>query len=221
MTVTDPPRSKERRVQILLGLLLTLGGANLPLGTWGERLTHLGPLAGREILWWVLVLVVLLYVHFVEKRPLSSIGFRRPGFRDILVAVATAILMVAGITIIYAKVFPALHLHMNTRVMLGLMATPFWYRFLLVSRAAVAEEILFRGYPIERMEELTGSRDLAGVVSWAAFTIAHLSAWGWAQLMVAGFGGIFLTLLYLWRRNLWANMIAHWIADGAGFLLPR
>lgn len=110
---------------------------------------------------------------------------------------------------------------MNTGLANRLAAMPFWYRFMLVTRAAVAEEILFRGYPIERLEELTASRALAGFVSWAAFTIAHLGAWGWPQLMVAGFGGAILTVLYHWRRNLWLNMIAHWIADGTGFLLPR
>jgi membrane protease YdiL (CAAX protease family) len=36
---------------------------------------------------------------------------------------------------------------------------------------------------------------------------------------VAGYGGVILAVLYLWRRNLWANMLAHWISDGAGFLL--
>jgi membrane protease YdiL (CAAX protease family) len=101
------------------------------------------------------------------------------------------------------------------------MASPFWYRFILVTRAAVAEETLFRGYPIERLEELTGSRLIAAVISWAAFTIVHLAAWGWPQLIVAGFGGVILTVLYLWRRNLYSNIIAHWIADGAGFLLPH
>jgi membrane protease YdiL (CAAX protease family) len=39
--------------------------------------------------------------------------------------------------------------------------------------------------------------------------------------MVAGSGGIILTVLYIWRRSLPANMIAHWVADGAGFLMPH
>ena len=55
----------------------------------------------------------------------------------------------------------------------------------------------------------------------AAFTYAHLAGWGAAQLIVAGSGGVVLTALYLWRRNLWVNMLAHWIADGAGFLLSH
>jgi membrane protease YdiL (CAAX protease family) len=38
---------------------------------------------------------------------------------------------------------------------------------------------------------------------------------------VAGFGGLLLTILFLWRGNLWANVLAHWLTDAAGFLLPR
>jgi membrane protease YdiL (CAAX protease family) len=120
--------------------------------------------------------------------------------------------------VIYGVVFPALHLKMNTGAMSTIIQTPVWYRFILVTRAAVAEETLFRAYPIERIGELTGSAVIAALISWAAFTYAHLSSWGAAQLIVAGYGGIILTGLYLWRRNIWANMIAHWIADGSGFL---
>ena len=135
---------------------------------------------------------MLGYVAFVEHRRMSSIGFQKPGILDLVLAVAVGILMVGGIVVIYFVIFPALHLKMNATVMGSLMATPFWYRLLLVTRAAVAEEILFRGYPIERLLELTGSRTAAAVLSWAAFTYAHLAGWGWAQLIVAGYGGVLL-----------------------------
>jgi membrane protease YdiL (CAAX protease family) len=121
--------------------------------------------------------------------------------------------------LIYTLLFPVLHLQMNKGAMQGILQTPFWYRFLLVTRAAVAEEVLFRGYPIPRLEELSRSRIFAAFLSWAAFTYAHLSYWGTAQLMIAGWGGLVLTLLFLWRRNLWANMTAHWLTDATGFLL--
>jgi membrane protease YdiL (CAAX protease family) len=206
---------------IVVGLLLTLGVALLPLGTWGKRLLPGHALAGAEVLWWVAVGILLLYVTLVERRPLSSIGFRGFGWRSLLAGFATGILLVVGIIFIYTIVFPALHLRVNTGEMSRLLDTPFWYRFALVTRAAVAEETLFRGYPIPRLEELTGSTFAAALISWAAFTIAHLGSWGWAQLIVAGFGGILLAALFVWRRNLWINMVAHWIGDGAGFLLPH
>ncbi len=88
-----------------------------------------------------------------------------------------------------------------------------------MTRAVVAEEILFRGYPVTRLLQWPAGKVVAAILPWAAFTYAHLSSWGAAQLIVAGYGGALLTVLFLWRHNLWANMIAHWLGDGAGFLL--
>ncbi len=207
-----------RRFQIIVGLLLTLGGANIGLGSLGERYSGMGPLFGREVLWWALVAVVLAFILFVERLPLSSIGFKRPTWGTLWAIPAGAALAI-GIPLIYFVVFPLLHLHMNTVEMAKLGATPFWYRLLLVTRAAVCEEILFRGYPIPRIEELTGRTWIAALVSWVAFTAAHLGSWGWAQLIVAGYGGAVLTALYLWRRDLVCNILAHFIGDGVGFLL--
>jgi membrane protease YdiL (CAAX protease family) len=207
------------RITTLVGLLFWLAATFLPIGAWSERL--FGPLWGREVLWWVLVFALYAYILMVERRPLSSIGFRRLRWMDVLLAIITGSLMVGGVIFIYFVLFPLLHLKMNAGEMSSILKTPFWYRVMLVTRAAVAEETLFRGYPIVRIEEWSGSRIVAGVLTWAAFTFAHLGSWGGAQLIVAGFGGLLLTVLFLWRRNLWANMLAHWIADGAGFLLSH
>jgi membrane protease YdiL (CAAX protease family) len=169
-----------RRRQIVVGLLLSLGAGLLPLGTWGRKAGLLGPLASVEIFWWVAVAVVLLYVVFVERLPLSSIGIRAFGIVSGIAGVIAGVLLVVGAVVIYFRIFPLLHLKMNTGEMNKLLESPFWYRFALVTRAAVAEEVLFRGYPIERIEELSGRRWVAPAISWAAFTYAHLGSWGWA-----------------------------------------
>lgn len=205
----------------LIGLALSLGLDLLPLGRWGREHSRLGPLLGNEVLFWIATILVLAYVLFVEHRRLSSIGFRRPRILDALLGVLAGVLIVVGASVTFAVVLPALHLKMNTAEMGKLLGTPLWYRFILVTRAAVNEEILFRGYPIERCLEFTRAKWLAAVLPWAAFVYAHLSGWGAAQLIFVGYAGAVLAGLYLWRRNLWANMLAHWIGDGAGFLLPR
>lgn len=212
-------RRANRQVLIIIGLILTLGTAFAPLGKWGKAYTGLGNLFGGEVLWWAAVVTVLLYVVLIERRPFSSIGFRRPKWRDVVAAIGAAVVALGGIVLIAAILFPALHLQMNKSAMQGLLQTPLWFRILLVTRAAVAEELMFRGYAIPRLEELGRSRVFAGLLSWAIFTYAHLSYWGAAQLIIAGWGGLVLTVLFLWRRNLWANMIAHWLTDGAGLLL--
>lgn len=208
------------RITLVVGILFLLIATFAPLGGWGQHLLgrELGPNWSREILWWVLTFGLYAHVLVVERRALSSIGLHRPRLADLVLAVIAGVLLVGGTVVIYNVLFPLLHLQINMKEVGTLMHTPFWYRVMLVTRAAVAEETLFRGYPIERLKEWSGSRVLAGVAGWAAFTYAHLGSWGAAQLIVAGYGGALLTILYLWRRNLWANMLAHWIADGAGFL---
>lgn len=50
-----------------MGLVVALVGANL-LVTLGGRLRIFGALVGREVLWWALVLVLLLYSRLIERR---------------------------------------------------------------------------------------------------------------------------------------------------------
>ncbi|WP_158884217.1 CPBP family intramembrane glutamic endopeptidase [Rhodanobacter sp. L36] len=203
---------------ILGGLMLSLGVISLPFGRWDDSLASVGHMAGNELVYWGLVAAVLFYVLRVERRPLSSIGLKTPGIVDLLLACATGALIVAMLAVIYLVVFPALHWD-ETNQLQTLTAVPFWLRLMQVIRAAVSEEILFRGYALERIEQLSGSRLFSGVSTWAIFTLEHLSYWGWHHLLIAGLAGALLTLLYLWRRNLWANMLAHFIVDGVGFLL--
>jgi membrane protease YdiL (CAAX protease family) len=179
------------------------------------------PLYVHEGFWWALLAVVVLYVLIVERRSLASIGLHRPSWKTVVFGILAGIVGVGGIILIEAAVLPLLHLRLNVRELGTLLHTPLWYRILLVTRAAMMEETLFRGYGIERLTELSGSRWLAGAVTWGLFTLAHVSGWGWAQLIVAGYGGLILTALYLWRRDLVCNMIGHWLTDGAGFLLSQ
>lgn len=203
----------------LIGLAIAIVLPVFGLAWYAERIPGLNPLLGREGFWWGLVLIVLLYVRVVERRPLSTIGFKRLTGKSVLWGIAggIAILTFAGLSIII--LLPLLHLKQNAQALSALVAMPLWYKVAIVFRAAICEEVLFRGYGIERLQELSGSRFVAGLVTLALFTVGHLSHWGWAQLIVAGAAGLVLTVLYLWQRDLGANMIAHWITDAVGVLL--
>ncbi len=209
------------RIVTFTGLLLALVVPSIGLPRYLPGVAGFDPMYVREWFWWALLALVLLYVLGIEKRPLASIGIHRPSWRTGVFGILAGVVATAGIVAIYVVVFPRFGLHSTTAAMSKVLQTPFWYRFFLVTRAAMMEETLFRGYGIERLGELTGSRWFAGGISWAAFTAAHLSSWGWAQLIVAGWGGMILTGLYLWRRDLICNVTAHWVADAAGFLLPH
>jgi|HubBroStandDraft_6_1064221.scaffolds.fasta_scaffold50868_2 membrane protease YdiL (CAAX protease family) len=214
--------STSRRIQILVGLPLALvvslafAVPQFDLTAHAQEL--FGTLVGRELPWWILVAVMLIYILAIERRPLTAIGLKRPGWMSFVWGLAGGLALLIGEGIIFAVVFPRLGLHVNQKAALGIIQTPIIYRAALVLRAAGAEEILFRGYGIERLDELTGNRILAAAITWAVFTYAHLGYWGWAQLIVAGYGGLVLTIMYLWRRGLASNMLAHLIGDAIPFL---
>jgi membrane protease YdiL (CAAX protease family) len=207
-----------RRVVILIGLALALVVPLLPGRQLVEHIPGLSPLLGREVFAWGLTAIVLLYVLVIEHRPLSSIGLRGPTWKTFAFGIGTGVFTLVVIGGVMQFLLVLLHLTRNASALQTIVNTPYWYRVLLVTRAAVTEEILFRGYGIERIEELTGNKYLAGLITLAIFTFAHLSHWGWTQLIIAGGAGLVLTILYIWRRDLGANMIAHWVTDAVSIL---
>jgi uncharacterized protein len=212
----------RRPVLTIITLLVTLGCAGLLLSKVQNEFAGPRHFAAFEIIWWALIAMLLGYVRWVERQPLSSIGFRRPGIRNILIGIAAGIVVFAGLAGIYLVILPALHFKEDplvTQVMSLMRAKPIWWRLTLILRGTIAEEIIFRGYAIERLRELTGSFSIAGIISCTVFAFEHLGVWSWGHVVIAGFAGAMLTLLYIWRRNLWVNMIAHFIPDAIGLLL--
>ncbi|HEV8503281.1 MAG TPA: CPBP family intramembrane glutamic endopeptidase [Casimicrobiaceae bacterium] len=125
--------------------------------------------------------------------------------------------MIATVVLSYNVIFPLFGLQMNRAAVEKITQHPHWIQMLIFARAAVGEEILYRGYPLERIQQLTGSKWIAFAVSVAVFTFAHLAGWGAAQLIVVSFGAVILALLYLWRRDLLCNMVAHFLVDAVSF----
>lgn len=173
----------------------------------------------REGLFWVLTAVIIVFVLTVERRPLASIGIARPTWKTLLFGVLGGAVATAAIAAIYLIVYPLLHVQPDIGPGSGIPSLPFWLKLAIVVRAAVFEEVFYRGFAIERLTELTRSRRLAAAISLIAFTVAHLNGWGVAHLLVAACGGVVLTGLYLWRRDLVCNTIAHFTTDAIGFLL--
>jgi uncharacterized protein len=180
----------------------------------------IGRLLARDTIVWCCALAVILWLTFAERLPLSSIGFRQPTWKGVGIGILTSIVITGFMVLQFAVVIPLFHLSTASIIARkqAIMSTPYWYRVLLVLRAAVTEEILFRGYLIEKVRQLTGSTALAVVISVAAFTYAHLRGWGPVQLISVSASGLVLALLYVWRRDLPSNMLAHFLADAAGFL---
>lgn len=90
--------------------------------------------------------------------------------------------------------------------------------FLLVVVVAIVEETVFRGYLLLRLEAVTRRPWAAVLLSSLVFAIGH-GYEGTAGVIRIFFLGIFLSVIYLWRRSLIAPMIIHFLIDFSSIVL--
>jgi membrane protease YdiL (CAAX protease family) len=207
----------------IVGLILAMG---LPaLFAFVKHGSKHGPIDQREHLLksWGSCLAVLALVLWWEQRPLASIGMVPDNYLAWLIGatLGLTILATSVISVIQASKGGKAALPEESAAGLNrLVATPLWFRWAVVITAGITEEIMFRGYPIERLHELTGSLWIAALIPLTVFTLAHLGGWSWGHLVGVLFGGGLLTGLYLWQRDLLACMIAHVLIDSLIIFLP-
>lgn len=204
----------------IIGLLLAFGvpELGLPKLLFGE--TPIGARVGREIVWIGFAVLLLIWVVRIERLPLSSIGLMRPTCATLGWGLATTALLMASVMLSFAVIAPLLGLKQNMAATAAVVQVPLWLFITTPIIAGITEEILYRGYAVERLSFLTGRRSLAGIIAGAAFLATHWS-WGGTQMIIVGFATVILTGLYLWRRDLICCMIAHALTDLIGFTLAR
>ena len=156
--------------------------------------------------------LLLLFVRYAEKEKLNSVGIKRVTFFDAISALATCLLAfsVNSFGIHFWSSQAVQHSNQGRHLFLLLPRT---LRFSYDAAASFAEEIGIRAYIIERFTMLTGELWVGGCLSVAVSLSMHFYVWG-------AHGGIerlpsllLLAGLYLWRRNLGASVLAHFLID--------
>lgn len=220
MTSRTPDQSKAKVLPpVLVGLLLTLV---VPL-LWVFVISPLvKPLLSSqafmivgEVVFWGLALGVIALVVFWERQPLSSVGVRGLTWKEGVLALLLSVAMFVLAPILVIIVARVIGGSVSTMAGLGELAEQSMVlRILLALRAGVTEEILYRAYPTERMKSLTGKAWVGALVGLVVFTILHVPGWGWGHSIgvVLPIGLIFAGL-YLWKRNLTLNIVAHFLTD--------
>lgn len=200
-----------------VGVVVALGGpfAILLLG----RALRLETFATAfRLAFWVTAIAVLVIMFAWEGQGLASIGLAHPGWRSLGIGVLAGIVMLPLFPLIPAILGRFGVAVNNAETFKQIAQQSFGQRLFLVLTAAVVEEILYRGYGIERMTLWVHSEWLAAGISVVAFTAAHFR-WGAGHLITVFLVACGFSALYVWSRNLSACIIAHFIIDGVGFLL--
>jgi uncharacterized protein len=83
---------------------------------------------------------------------------------------------------------------------------------------AFAEELIFRGYLIQRIGRLAGSLKAAVIISSVIFALGH-GYQGALGVAAVGVMGVLFGVIYLWRGNLIAPMVMHFIQNFIGLIV--
>ena len=167
---------------------------------------------------WALVFVLLCIVLFWERQSLISIGIKRMSGRDLLWGVVGFVVGALSF-ILTTPIVNALDLGTTSGGIAQLAQVPVALRIGVVITAGITEEILFRGYPIERLNGLTGRLGLSAVIAYLAFVLLHIPFWGLGGTIQIAVWSLIITILYVKRRNLPTCMLMHILNDAYAFIL--
>jgi membrane protease YdiL (CAAX protease family) len=160
------------------------------------------------VVYWTLALIVVGIAVRGEGLSLTDLGVRPPDLVDLAYALVTALV----ILLIYVGGRPLVE-SVGLPVSTGAGATSVGAGITVALARSVTtgivEEILYRGYPIERLLAYTDSPLIAGGVTWVVFTAAHAMNWPLGSLLQTALVAAVLTVVYLRRRTLVPVIGAH------------
>ncbi len=171
----------------------------------------------HEVCMWLLLLFIVLWIYFVEKRTIASIGWKKMTIKSAFLGLGLGVVLFILFGVITMAI-QAIGLELNQETAKLIASQPFPFLLLIALRAGVVEEVLYRGYAFERIFDLTKSKYLAALVPVIIFTLAHLS-WGVGHLVFVFIAGGLFMLVYIKKRNLALIMIAHFVTDVIALLV--
>lgn len=196
-----------------LGLLLSYSAiplTRLVFNTiYGESLDD-APFILREMINLGAVALLLWIVVRKEGLPLSSIGIGGKTWIETLLWSLIIFALTLGAIFLALLLVRAMGLPFGESTAFDKLSA--FSITLVCIRAGVAEEVFARGYQLERWNALFQNKWTASALSLIPFALLHYTQ-GWAGIIISFAAGAALTCTYWWKRNLPANMIAHFAID--------
>jgi membrane protease YdiL (CAAX protease family) len=219
-------KTEKSRLPAILALILVMA---YPLyGQFVLRFAlprlHIPTGAGFDIVHeafsWSYALIALLIATLWGSLSLADIGLGRmrwttPVF-GVVAAIATVLLSGGTAQVAYSALHQTPHANQEAA---ALVHGSVVYALFVALRAGVVEELLYRGIAIEQFAAFIGSRWVAALLAGVLFVAAHALVFDWPQLIPIAMATLVMTLLYMWRHDLWLNMLAHALVDAFGLVM--
>lgn len=177
----------------------------------------------QAIVMFAAALTIIGIVTLIDREPLTSIGLRRPTVRDFgwgallfVLLLATSVLM----HYVLNRFWPHAMTHLADQQRKEVTSLPFWIGVAMAVGAGISEEIASRGFAITRLTAITHRLILGAALALILDLADHLPYWGLRYAIAIAPVQIVLTIAYLWRRDIMANIFAHSLMDAFPFVLP-
>jgi membrane protease YdiL (CAAX protease family) len=168
--------------------------------------------------WLILLALLILWIPKVENGNLAQIGIAGFKFNYIWLSIPTYILLFI-VWAIFSFGLNALGLEGLRSLQPKIKELSLFTRFALLLTGTFYEEIVYRGYLMERLTSLTGKMWIAGLISWIAFTLVHLRYFGLGPTLDVGVLSAALVFLYIKERSIWPCVLLHGLNDVFGFFI--
>lgn len=164
----------------------------------------------------LLSLIIIVFYFFIvlkwEKKSLKSIGLKKPKKADFLWG-AMGVFLYFALIIISVPFIMLFKLDVQPNFVLqGLSQAPPFFAITGLFVSVVNEEIIFRGYLLERFNSLLGNFFASALISWFFFSLIH-GTYGFDYILRMAIPSIAFYFIYLRRRSLIANIIMHFLAN--------
>jgi CAAX protease family protein len=166
----------------------------------------------REIILFAFAATLLLIIRNKEHLTWGSVGLNRPPLGNTALWVAITLVGVVLAGALAFGIIKLFKLPVGSSDSQAFDALPKWVMLVVIIRAGFVEELFYRGYAIERLQSLTGSRIFAAGIPLLIFAVAHYRQ-GRAGIIIALLIGAVLTGVYLYKRNLWITIVVHFLGD--------
>jgi membrane protease YdiL (CAAX protease family) len=198
-----------------VGMFLAFFGATIVLNIFNQfapgQLTD-ADVVIRELSVFAITGVLIWIIYSGEKLDLGSIGLHSRHWGKSLLLSLIIVILSFALTVLCMVIFKALDIPFGgggggryDNVSPAAMT-------LIMLRAGVVEEICYRGYLMERLEKISGSWLVFFLLPAVVFGLLHYKQ-GVGGIIVAFLLGLLISYFYWKKRDLKANIIAHFTVD--------